>query len=148
VLIRRRSARGAGYLIEAAASAQCSWCLFISLCGRSPGGLTACRPPGRAKLRLSTSSGRYVTRPEEAHIRALLVQALAKDDFILRAVRSRDLSPDGDLVEVGAELHRYGRDDLALEQAVSRLSLEPSVSSVSWTVADSSAALAEAAIHR
>jgi putative Mg2+ transporter-C (MgtC) family protein len=37
-------------------------------------------------------------------------------------------------VEVEAELQRFGRDDVALEAAVSRLSLEPSISSVSWSV--------------
>ncbi len=52
------------------------------------------------------------------------------------AVRSEDLDPGTDLVEVEAELQRFGRDDVALEAAVSRLSLEPSVSSVSWTVVE------------
>ena len=55
---------------------------------------------------------------------------------MLRAVRSEDLDSGTDLVEVEAELQRFGRDDVALEAAVSRLSLEPSVSSVSWTVVD------------
>jgi hypothetical protein len=44
------------------------------------------------------------------------------------------------LVEVVVELERAGRDDVALEQAVSRLSLEPSVTSVRWEVVDSPAA--------
>ncbi len=35
-----------------------------------------------------------------------------------------------------AELQRHGRDDLAMEAAVSRLSLEPSASSVTWTTAE------------
>jgi hypothetical protein len=35
---------------------------------------------------------------------------------------------------VEAEVSRYGRDDVAPEAAVSRLSLEPSVNSVSWQV--------------
>jgi putative Mg2+ transporter-C (MgtC) family protein len=45
-------------------------------------------------------------------------------------------------VRVEAELKRFGRDDVALEAAVSRLSLEPAVSSVSWTVVEDPAALA------
>jgi putative Mg2+ transporter-C (MgtC) family protein len=49
-------------------------------------------------------------------------------------VHSSDLDQGSDLVEVAAEVSRYGRDDVALEAAVSRLSLEPSVSSVSWQV--------------
>ena len=68
---------------------------------------------------------------DEAHIRTLLVRELTRDDFVLHSVQSHDLN-GGSLVEVTAELQRHGRDDLALEAAVSRLSLEPSVSSVTW----------------
>jgi putative Mg2+ transporter-C (MgtC) family protein len=49
-------------------------------------------------------------------------------------VRSEDLDRGTDLVEVEAELQRFGRDDVVLEAAVSRLSLGPSISSVSWSV--------------
>jgi putative Mg2+ transporter-C (MgtC) family protein len=48
-------------------------------------------------------------------------------------VQSHDLNSGTGQVEVTAELQAHGRDDLALENAVSRLSLEPSVSSVTWT---------------
>jgi hypothetical protein len=44
-----------------------------------------------------------------------------------------------------AELRRHGRDDLALETAVSRLSLEPAVSSVTWTTTEAESALLAAA---
>jgi len=64
------------------------------------------------------------------------VQAFAGEQFVLRAVRSQDLDPGTDLVQVEAELQRFGRDDVALEAAVSRLSLEPAVSSVSWAVVE------------
>jgi putative Mg2+ transporter-C (MgtC) family protein len=49
-------------------------------------------------------------------------------------------APTG-LVEVIAELQRRGRDDLGLEAAVGRLSLEPAVSSVTWTVTEPGPAL-------
>jgi putative Mg2+ transporter-C (MgtC) family protein len=81
---------------------------------------------------------------DEAHIRALTVQALTRDDFVLRAVRSEDLDHGAGLVEVTADLQRYGRDDVALEAAVSRLSLEASVSSVTWNVIEAAALLATA----
>ena len=71
---------------------------------------------------------------DEAHIRALVVQSLTQSDFHLRAVNSSDLQRGGEVVAVEAEVSRFGRDDVALEAAVSRLSLEPSVSSVSWAV--------------
>jgi putative Mg2+ transporter-C (MgtC) family protein len=60
---------------------------------------------------------------------------------VLRAVRSQDLDPGTGLVQVEAELQRFGRDDVALEAAVSRLSLEPAVSSVSWTVVEETGAV-------
>jgi hypothetical protein len=37
-----------------------------------------------------------------------------------------------------AELQRVGRDHVALEAAVSRLSLEPSITSASWSVLEES----------
>jgi len=80
---------------------------------------------------------RAVTRAaDEAHIRTLLVRELTGDDFVLHAVQSHDLDGGSGLVEVTAELQHHGRDDLALEAAVSRLSLEPAVSSVTWTTTD------------
>ena len=63
---------------------------------------------------------------DEAHIRTLLVSELTRDDFVLHSVQSHDLNSGSGLVEVTAELQAHGRDDLALEAAVSRLSLEPS----------------------
>jgi putative Mg2+ transporter-C (MgtC) family protein len=67
----------------------------------------------------------------EAHVRALLVQALARTDFALRSVTSTNADATGQ-VEVRAELSADQRDDKQMESAVSRLSLEPSVTSVRW----------------
>ncbi|UMO99948.1 MgtC/SapB family protein [Amycolatopsis sp. EV170708-02-1] len=67
----------------------------------------------------------------EAHVRALLVQALARTDFALRSITSTNLDLGG-RVEVRAELQADHRDDKQMESAVSRLSLEPSVTSVRW----------------
>ena len=67
----------------------------------------------------------------EAHVRALLVQALNRTDFCLLSVLSTD-RPDERTVEVRAELVGDQRDDAQMESAVSRLSLEPSVTSVRW----------------
>ena len=71
---------------------------------------------------------------DEAHVRALVTQAATASQFRLRAVRSEDLDHGQDRVRVTTVLEGTGRDDLALEGAVSRLSLEPSVSAVSWSV--------------
>jgi putative Mg2+ transporter-C (MgtC) family protein len=51
--------------------------------------------------------------------------------LVLRALTSEDIDSTG-VVEVRAELLSPGRQDTALEQIVNRLSLEPSVTAVSW----------------
>jgi putative Mg2+ transporter-C (MgtC) family protein len=98
------------------------------------------RPLGRVVDRRPDSGdetpARYefqaVTRDDaEAHVRALLVQALARTDFRLLSVLSTD-RPESRTVEVRAELAADQRDDAQMESAVSRLSLEPAVSSVRW----------------
>ncbi|HYZ52606.1 MAG TPA: MgtC/SapB family protein [Streptosporangiaceae bacterium] len=124
---------GAGYVIEAVIGAALVVLAHLLL-----------RPIGRRVDRLPATSGSEIetmykfsavcTSADEARIRALVVQALTRDEFVLRAVHSEDLEPGNGRVEVVADLQRYGRDDVALEAAVSRLSLEPSVSSVSWNV--------------
>ncbi|WP_327141232.1 MgtC/SapB family protein [Nocardia sp. NBC_01327] len=67
----------------------------------------------------------------EAHVRALLVQALTRTDFRLVSVASENTGTPG-RVEVRAELIGERRDDRQMESAVSRLSMEPSVTSVGW----------------
>ncbi|MFO7031582.1 hypothetical protein B9T07_16735 [Limnospira fusiformis CCALA 023] len=72
---------------------------------------------------------------EEAHIRVLLLDALGKMNKIkLRSLRSQDLDDFNNLVEVEAQIIAQNRDDNLLEQIISRLSLEPSVKSVSWRI--------------
>jgi putative Mg2+ transporter-C (MgtC) family protein len=90
-----------------------------------------------ARKMTAPSRFRAVTRAaDEAHIRTLLVRELTRDDFVLHSVESHDLNSGSGLVEVTTELQSHGRDDLALEAAVSRLSLEPAVSSVTWTTTE------------
>ncbi|MCS6890674.1 MAG: MgtC/SapB family protein [Rhodovarius sp.] len=72
---------------------------------------------------------------KEAHIRALLLQAVAAADIRLRRLESRDLPPgEGGIerVEVTAELIAPGRREAWLEETVGRLCLEPSVSRAGW----------------
>ncbi|MEC3956615.1 MgtC/SapB family protein [Nocardia sp. CDC153] len=66
----------------------------------------------------------------EAHVRALLVQSLTRTDFRLNSISSHDTTQGR--VQVRAELTGDRRDDRQMEAAVSRLSLEPSVTSVGW----------------
>ena len=125
----------AGYIVEAVVGALLVVAAHVLL---RPIARTLDRLPASEESEvLTVYSFHAVCRSaEEAHIRALVVQAISGDEFVLRAVRSEDLDRGTDLVEVEAELQRFGRDDVALEAAVSRLSLEPSITSVSWSVVE------------
>jgi putative Mg2+ transporter-C (MgtC) family protein len=72
--------------------------------------------------------------PEEAHIRALLLQSAGNGQLSLRRLESTDLEESG-RVEVTAQLTAATKSDAVLEQVVGRLSLEPTVSAASWSVA-------------
>jgi putative Mg2+ transporter-C (MgtC) family protein len=126
---------GGGYLVEATIGALLVVAAHLAL---RPVARRIDRLPASAESEVETLYRfRVVCRAaEEAHIRALVVQALGGEQYRLRAVRSEDLEHTTGLVEVTAELSRHGRDDVALEAAVSRLSLEPSVSAVTWNVVE------------
>ncbi|MFF1680823.1 MgtC/SapB family protein [Streptomyces sp. NPDC058256] len=70
---------------------------------------------------------------DEADIRAKLVRAVTVPGFQLRSVHSQD-AEEGPKVTVSALLTAEHRDDSQLEEAVSTLSLDPAVTSVSWAV--------------
>jgi putative Mg2+ transporter-C (MgtC) family protein len=134
---------GAGYLPAAAIAAAL---ILAAHLGLRPVARRVDRLPASTETEVETSYlFRAVCRAgDEAHIRALMVQELARDGFVLHSVRSEDLDTGRELAEVTADLHRYGRDDVALEAAVSRLSLEPSVSSLIWNVCEPAALVAAA----
>ncbi|OKO84228.1 membrane protein [Bradyrhizobium sp. NAS80.1] len=71
--------------------------------------------------------------PEEAHIRALLLQGTGNGQLSLRQLDSTDLEGN-DRVEVTACLTAQTKSDALLEQIVGRLSLEATVSAASWRV--------------
>lgn len=70
---------------------------------------------------------------DENHLRALLLHSVAGPKLTLHSLSSEDIDPTGKL-EIRAKVVGSGRQDNALEGMVSRLSLEPSVSAVSWEV--------------
>lgn len=76
----------------------------------------------------------FCTSAEETHIRALLLHAASRS-LMLRSLHSEDTRLPG-TVEVRAQLLSAGRADTVLEQVVARLSLERSVSAVSWEVVE------------
>lgn len=77
---------------------------------------------------------RIVARTEqESHMRALLLHSIGGQPLLLRSLESEDVEHT-DKVEVRATLTSTGRQNSLLEQIVSRLSLEPGVSGVSWEI--------------
>jgi len=74
--------------------------------------------------------------PDEAHIRALLLQSLATSGLALRDLDSSDLNGSARVV-VTAFVRAHQRVDDEVEKIVGRLSLEPTVSAARWqAVAD------------
>ncbi|WOB42629.1 MgtC/SapB family protein [Thermoleptolyngbya oregonensis NK1-22] len=71
---------------------------------------------------------------DEAHVRALLLQAVASGKLRLRSLYSEDLEDKPDRVNIEAELVTQERDDAFMEQVVSRLSLEPGVIATRWRI--------------
>ena len=69
--------------------------------------------------------------PEEAHIRALLLQELSGSGLALRRLESKDINGSG-RVNVCAHLTAAGRIDTTVEKIVGRFSLEPTVSAARW----------------
>jgi putative Mg2+ transporter-C (MgtC) family protein len=70
---------------------------------------------------------------EEAHLRSLLLHALAQGGLGLRRIDSADI-PDTAKVVITAQAWAAKRCDAALEHIVGRLSLEPQISAASWQV--------------
>ncbi|MCP2257387.1 putative Mg2+ transporter-C (MgtC) family protein [Streptoalloteichus tenebrarius] len=122
---------GAGLTLEALAGALVVVAVHLVL---RPLGRTMDRRPDTGGETPTTYTFLAVTRDDaEAHVRSLLVQALSRTDFALCSVESANTDTGG-LVEVRAALSAEHRDDKQMESAVSRLSLEPSVTSVRWQV--------------
>ena len=122
---------GAGFATHAAVAA--AFVIFANL-GMRPLVLLINRQP----VGQSDTDMRYRIRvvcrsPDEAHIRALLLQAASTSQLSLRRLESIDVEHT-DRVEVAAQLTANARSNTVLEQIVGRLSLEPSVSAATWSM--------------
>ncbi|MFI8264261.1 MULTISPECIES: MgtC/SapB family protein [unclassified Streptomyces] len=97
-------------------------------------------PRGGAEVATDFHFEAVCLEAEEAHIRHRLVDALGRPGYALRSIRSQD-GPEAGLVTVSALLTAEGAaGGRMLEEAVSNLSLDPSVSAVSWSVVPDPAA--------
>ena len=68
---------------------------------------------------------------DEPHIRMLLLQAVAREALVLKALRSEDLA-ETRTFSVRAEVVTLGQHDRVIEEITSRLSMEPGVRAISW----------------
>lgn len=134
------SLAGAGLYVLAGAGAAVVVAVNIVL--RPLGRVIDRRPETGVETPTSYEFLAVTTDEAEPHVRALLVGALSRTEFTLRSVSSTNLDGDG-RVEVRAVLSAVERDDRQLETAISRLSLEPSVSSVRWQAEEPAVEAAE-----
>ena len=69
---------------------------------------------------------------DEGHMRALLLENISRTHLLLYALYSEDEETNS--VRVRAQVKSVGRKDDLLEQIVTRLSLEPSVTTIRWEI--------------
>ena len=89
------------------------------------------QPRGAAEIETHYSVEVRCQGDQEAHIRALLLQAASGSGLSLRRLTSENLE-DSPQVTVSALLVSADRNDGALEQIIGRISLEPFVTAVHW----------------
>ncbi len=70
---------------------------------------------------------------DEAHLRTLLLTTISQSPCVLQAIHSSDVG-NSDRMEIRAALTVEGRRNEVVEQVVKRLSFEPGVSAVSWSI--------------
>ncbi len=71
---------------------------------------------------------------DEMHLRALLLTTISQSPASLQAIHSED-EPDGGSTRLRAEIATQGRQNELVERIAVRLSIEPGVTSLSWSVA-------------
>jgi putative Mg2+ transporter-C (MgtC) family protein len=80
---------------------------------------------------------------KESQIRALMLQSIGHTSFLLYGLHSED-EEGSNRVRVKAHLKSIGRHDDLLEQIVTRLSLEPSVTAIRWQIVSEAEAAEDA----
>lgn len=126
------SLSGAGYVVEA-----CMGAIAVLLSNtvlRPLGYRINQQPLQGTELELCYQCSLTCRGQDEARVRALLLQSLGATQMRLRSLHSEDLEDARDTVEVEAEMVTQTRNDQLLEQVISRLSLDPVVTSASWRI--------------
>jgi len=120
---------GAGYAAYAAVAT--GFILFVNLLLRPIVAFINRQPLMAAEIEIGYVVSVTCRSPDEAHIRALLLQGLASCGLALRRLDSNDLE-GGARVAVAAMVTASHRVDADVERIVGRLSLEPTVSAARW----------------
>jgi putative Mg2+ transporter-C (MgtC) family protein len=123
---------GSGHPLHAAAAT--AFVVLVNLTQRPVVRLINRQPIAQAETDFRYGVRVVCRSPEEARIRALLLQGTGNGHLSLRQLDSNDIEEAG-RVEVAAVLTSPAKNDAVLEQVVGRLSLEPTVSAASWSVA-------------
>jgi putative Mg2+ transporter-C (MgtC) family protein len=122
---------GAGQLVASAIAA--AFVLLTNLFLRPLVRLINRQPFGAVEVETRYSVELRCQGQQEAHTRALLLQAAASAGLGLRRLTSENLE-DSPQVTVSALLVSPNRHDSALEQIIGRMSLEPFVTAAHWQV--------------
>jgi putative Mg2+ transporter-C (MgtC) family protein len=120
---------GAGYL--AYATLATGFVVFVNLLLRPVVNFINRQPLVSTELEIGYAVSLTCRAPDEAHVRALLLQGLVGSGLALRGLDSNDLD-GGERVCVTAHLTAPHRVDADVERIVGRLSLEPAVTAASW----------------
>ena len=120
---------GAGYLIYATLAT--GFVVFVNLLLRPIVTFINRQPLTSSELDMGYVVSVTCRSPDEAHVRALLLQGLAGCGLGLRRLDSSDLDAAGRVV-VTAVVTAPHRIDVEVEKIVGRLSLEPTVSAARW----------------
>ena len=107
--------------------------VIIANVGLRPIGKVLNRGTGTADAEITYLFRITARTDQEAHMRALLLHSLGGQPILLKSLKSDDVEHTSK-VEIQALLGSTGRQNLLLEQIVSRLSLEPGVTGVSWEI--------------
>jgi putative Mg2+ transporter-C (MgtC) family protein len=126
---------GAGYPLYATIAT--GFVVFVNLLLRPIVSFINRQPLTATELEVAYLLSVTCRSPDEAHIRALLLQGLAGSALTLRRLDSTDLEGNGRLegtgrVVVVAFVTASHRVDTDIEKIVGRLSLEPTVSAARW----------------
>ena len=120
---------GAGFALYAAVAT--AFVVFVNLLLRPIVSFINRQPLLSTELEVGYLVSVTCRSPDEAHIRALLLQGLAGGGLALRRLDSSDLEGSGSVV-VTAFTTASQRVDADVEKIVGRLSLEPTVSAARW----------------